>query len=221
MAAANLRLVAELHRQLYPRAAEQSRAVPLRVLDACGLGHTQVTRVISDANEVLVRELRLRLVPRTEVWAAPRELTDDEALLKRAERAGRRGELVLVLVDLQPDASGEPRYGFARQLGDVAAVSCAPRRRPRPLTVTHEVAHLFGAIHVRDRSSIMAPVDEFEARMFDPLNRRILQIGVTRPIGERLPERLVGAIRKLYLEAQLKPDEVDASDLVVAISVLD
>ena len=65
------------------------------------------------------------------------------------------------------------------------------------VTLIHELGHLFGAVHVRDRSSVMHDAMEFDGRFFDPLNRRILRATRARPLGKPLPaemERRVGAI---------------------------
>lgn len=224
IAVANERLVAELWEYLHPPRKRESRALSVRVLDACGLGQTTARRLIADANRVLEREAGMVLVPRFRLWVPPP--ADDAELLLEAVRAtgGRPDEIVLALVELPRDIGGPfgaRQLGLARQFGEHALVDCGPDGRARPLTVAHEVAHLFGAVHTADRASVMCPVADFDATFFDPLNRRILRATGARPLGRPLPPGMVSEVRALYRRAQLAPGKVDPDDLGLALSALE
>ena len=86
--------------------------------------------------------------------------------------------------------------------GATPSSACLPRGEIRTLTIVHELAHLYGAVHVQDRSSVMHPVLEFDARFFDPLNLRILRASADRPFGAPLPRAMAQDLLAIYRAAE-------------------
>ena len=217
LAVTHERLVVELARRWSQPKLRPVRDLPVRVLDACGLGAKKAGRLIEDASEIFELELGVRLVPRVENWVPPGSAGGADRILDAAadQRPPSDG-VVLALAPLHaPLGLPDPRAGLARQLGRHALVACDPVA-PRPSTVAHELGHLFGAIHVRRRGSIMYPVSDFDARFFDPLNRRILSATRERPFGESLPAPMVRTLRTLYESARDVPEYVELDDLTEA-----
>ena len=225
MATNHERLVEALHSELQPQAAAESRPLQVDVLDGCGLGYTGVRRLLADANEILVREARLRLVGRARVWSPPQGIRDEEDLLRAVQTVTPApGGLVLALLAVPRSAGAPlapPRFGLALPFGQHALVACEPGGATRPLTVVHEIAHLFGGVHVRDRSSVMYPLADFDARLFDPLNRRILRAAAQRPLGRPLPEEMARRVRAIYDEGGRCGDLVEKDDLTSALQALE
>ena len=224
LAITNERLAALLHARLRPDAAARARRLPVQVLDACGLGEVKVRRLVADANEVLVREAGIVLVPRVRVWAPPREPATPDELLFEVGRAERKDAELNLALAAMPRPAGRPfssaRFGLARPFGRDALVGCAPGQVASPLTVVHEIAHLFGAVHVGDPRSIMNPVAAFPARFLDPLNREVVRATADRPLGRGLPRATAERVLGLY-RAALERGAVEADALAGAAAALD
>ena len=202
------------------RSRPEPRSIEVRVLDGCGLGSERVARLMDEVNEVYEHEVDLSFVADYEVWR-PSDFSE-----VRVEQP--RGGIALVLSPHLPEPESgelfaEPNalFGIADTLGGRAVVGCREPRRVRPLTAIHEIAHLFGAVHVWDRSSVMHPVAEFDGRFFDPLNRRILETARERPFDGPLPAEMSGRLGAIYRAAERFPDRVLARDLEAAVVALE
>jgi hypothetical protein len=221
LAVTHQRLVVELGQRLVGPRIRPLRSVALRVLDACGLGDKLARRLIEDTSEIFELELGVELLPIVETWVPPDGAGSAEDLLTAAE--GRDPPQAGLVVALAPfhEGLGRPggRSGLARQLGRHAVVACAPVT-PRAATIAHELGHLFGAVHVRDRGSVMYPVADFDARFFDPLNRRILAAARDRRFERPVAADLRRALRTLYDEAAGLPAHVELADLEAAAGAL-
>lgn len=220
MAITNEKLAHQLYRYLVPNPGE-TRDLPLRVLDGCGLGAKHVARRVSDASEILEREAEVRLVPRIETWSPPPLSTAPEMLEHvRGLEPAPAGALV-AFVPL-PAARAPLLYaqdfGLARQLGSHAVVVCRPDAPAHPTTLAHEIAHLFGAIHVLDRASLLNATADFDARFLDPLNRRVLRTTRTRAFGRPLSPATRRAVEEVYRSAP--PDVVRPADVDRALLAL-
>jgi hypothetical protein len=159
----------------------------VRVLDGCALGADGARRLIAETSEVFERECEVALVARPEVWSPPTDAEDLDALLAAALReAPPPGGVVLALAPAEQvrdfDLATE-RTGLAVPLGRHAVAVCPRRGEASVLTASHELGHLFGASHVDDPASIMSPTADFDARFFDPENRRILRAQRDRDFG--------------------------------------
>ena len=198
MAMTNETLAHRLFRHLQPSRA-QLRDLPLRVLDGCALGAETVARRVSDASEILEREADLRLVAQSETWLPPSELDSTLELLEhvRGLDPAEGGALVAFV----PQRREAKDFGLARQLGEHLVVRCRADEPANPTTLAHEVAHLLGAIHVRDRASLLNPTAEFDARFLDLLNRRILRLTRGRAFGRPLAPGTRDEVEALYRAA--------------------
>ena len=181
-------LAARLDRELRPR-ARPSRLLEVRVLDACALGAAGVRRLVAETSEIFEREFQVALVPRPEVWTLPRDARNLDALLAAASRVEPPvGGVVLALVpaaQVRDFSIATERTGLAVPLGAHAVAVCPEDGRASVLTAAHELAHLFGAVHVREPASIMNETVEFDARFFDPENRRLLRAARERRFSGR------------------------------------
>jgi hypothetical protein len=178
LALSDEKLATRLDRRLRAR-TPPPRSLELRVLDACGLGPEGVRRLVAETSEVFERECEVELIARPEVWPLPAGASDLDALLAAAVlEAPPPGGVVLALVPAERlrdfDLATE-RTGLAVPLGRHAVAVCPEPGEASVLTAAHELAHLFGAVHVDDPASIMSPTADFDARFFDPQNRRILR----------------------------------------------
>ncbi|MEX2208565.1 MAG: hypothetical protein WEF50_20305 [Myxococcota bacterium] len=172
------KLALRLDRNLRPR-TRPPRRLEVRVLDACALGAEGVRRLVAETSEVFERECEVALVAQPETWSVPADATDLEELLAAAALVEPPpGGVVLALAPAQQvrdfDLATE-RTGLAVPLGRHAVAVCPERGEASVLTASHELAHLFGAVHVDDPASIMNPTADFDARFFDPKNRRLLR----------------------------------------------
>jgi hypothetical protein len=220
LAVANERVAAQLFRLAVPEAERVQRRLATRVLDACALGPDTVRSVSERASEVFEREAGLQLAVEHVPWRPEPGPARAEALLERLDGLAAPDEGILVaLAPLQPGALRGTR-GLARPLGRRAVIGCGPDGRVHPSTFAHEVAHLFGALHVGERSSVMQPRGEFEARFLDPLNRRILRATRDRRFGAPLdPERAL-ELERIYASAPDLAPDVDPQDLAEAVARL-
>jgi hypothetical protein len=172
------KLAAWLDRVLAAR-GRTPRRLELRVLDGCGLGADGVRRLVAETSAVFERECGVELVAHPEIWSAPADATDLDALLAAARAVEPpAGGALLALAPAQQvrdfDFATE-RTGLAVPLGRHAVAICPGRGEASVGTAAHELAHLFGAVHVDDETSIMSPTADFDARFFDPKNREILR----------------------------------------------
>lgn len=224
MAVTNERMAHALHRSLVERSDGDLRRLKVQALDACGLGQKRVQRLFQDVSEIFEREADVALAAQVQTWtpAAPRG--DLHALLAQVESIPTSADGVLIaLVPLQAGREFQllsERYGLASQLGAHAVVTCQPGGAILPVTLTHEIGHLFGAVHVRDPSSPMHALAEFDGRFFDPLNRRILRLTRQRLFGHPLSAAVGRRLQTVYRAAARFPDDVDAADLRSALAVL-
>ena len=217
-------LAARLDAELRPRTREM-RLLEVRVLDGCGLGADGVRRLFAGTSAIFTRESHVALIPRPEPWTVPADARDLDALLDAARRAEPpTGGVVLALApaDAARDFSlGTQRTGLAVPLGAHAVALCPEEGEASVLTVAHELAHLFGAVHVRELASIMNATADFDARFFDPLNRRILNELRERDFSRPLDRAEGARLSAIYRAAERRPDEVDPADLDSALRALD
>jgi len=224
MAVANETLARRLYADLGRAAEPEPVVVTLRVLDACGLGAEGVRTLMRDAGEIFEREAGLRFRVEHSLWREPVQRAGIEAVLAELRRNVPGGDgAVLALVSrrdsLSPSFAGEP-FGLADPFGQHAVVGCVADAKPPVVTLAHELAHLFGAVHVHDRGSVMYASMEFDARFFDPLNRRILRATRARPWGAPLPKEMERRVRSMYAAAARFPGCCDAKSLEAALAAL-
>jgi len=216
-------LAARLDVELRPR-DPAPRLLEVRVLDGCGLGADGVRRLVSATSAVFTRESDVALVARPELWTVPPEAHDLDALLDAARSlAPPPGGVVLALAPAEQarDSSfGNQRTGLAVPLGAHAVALCTDAGEASVLTAAHELAHLFGAVHVREPASIMNATADFDARFFDPLNRRILRELRERDFGRPLDAARSARLSAIYRAAERASDRVDKSDLDTALRAL-
>lgn len=202
-------LAARLDAELRPGSREE-RLLEVRVLDACGLGADGVRLLIGRTSAVFTRELDVALVARPQGWTVPADARDLDGILDAARRvAPPPGGVVLALAPAQQVRDftlATQRTGLADPLGRHAVALCPEEGQVSVLTATHELAHLFGAVHVREPMSIMNPTADFDARFFDPLNRRIL-----RELRARDFDRPLDAAERARLAAIYREGDVDGA----------
>lgn len=224
LAAADERLARRLFLELVPAAERRSRVLVVKLVDGCALGAAQSGQLVEEASHALEREggiaLRMEYEPAPARLAAP----DLEQSLRRLEALELPGDAIAIALVPLPRrvglAPGE-RFGLARQLGAHAVVACEPERGVRVVTLLHEIAHLFGAVHVRDRGSVMNPTAEFDARFLDPLNRRVLRASSARPPRGPLPPETARELAAIYRAAHRSGGEVDAAGLEAALRLVE
>jgi hypothetical protein len=211
-ARANERVAERLFRSLVPEAVRVRRELPLEVVDGCGLARPRVLHLVEEASEVLERAAGVRLRPRfrRRPGATPARLAD---ALAAARRESPPPGGALVWLGPSGGAAGADPYGLSVPLGEHAVVACSEAGDVPVVTLAHEIAHLFGAVHVDARSSVMNRVAEFDGRFFDPLNRRILRATSERPFGESLPEGTRARLHALYRAALSLSSGVDEREV--------
>jgi hypothetical protein len=213
VARSNERLAQQLFLRLVPEEARVRRTVPVRVVDRCSLGKARVEHLVGRASAVFEREAGVRLGADWVSSPAPALSNLETGLRAARTQEPPPGGAVLWLVYLD-SPNGDRRFGLSVPLGEHAVVVCDPGGDARTVTLAHEIAHLFGAVHVEDRSSVMHPVAEFDGRFFDPLNRRIVRAAWDRPFGAPLSKRIRRELGSIYraalrVSAVLEPEEVD------------
>ena len=225
MARANEALAQRLYAAWAPETRRQARPISVRVLDACGLDASALERLLGEANEVFGREADLQLKYAVERWrSAPQRAGLVQALASLRDDAPDPRGIVIGLVPrrlllasmLTPDP-----FGLATPFGRHAVLRCESDGRVAGVTLIHELAHLFGAVHVRDRSSVMHPVVGFDARFFDPLNHRILSAARGRLFSTPLSRETSQRLRALYTAAAQSSQCCDQADLESALQALD
>ncbi len=95
--------------------------------------------------------------------------------------------------------------GIALPLGDRAVVRRTGLNELTRHTLIHEIAHLFGGLHVRDESILETDTDRMSFRL-DPFNRRVLDLTRDRSfdLGVReIPRGELVALVDLYRRAPL------------------
>jgi hypothetical protein len=220
LALASEELVARLQREVV--VLEKEASIPARVLDLCDAGEQRVRDLFERASRTLVREAGFDLQVRFERHAAPARPADAADLLARVRRLrAPEAGIVVALAPLESHSSMTrgARRGLADPLGRHAVVACSAEEETRVSTLLHEIGHLLGAVHVRDRSSVMHETAEFDARFFDPLNRRVLRVGqalFARPLDAATRSEL-GAI---YRAARQFSYQVETADLAAAEAAL-
>jgi tetratricopeptide (TPR) repeat protein len=98
--------------------------------------------------------------------------------------------------------------GIALPLGDRAVVRRTNWDELTRRTLVHEVAHLFGGLHVREESILETATDRLSFRL-DPFNRRVLDLTRDRDFGRgirEIPEDDLAALVELYHQAPLRGD---------------
>jgi hypothetical protein len=218
VAETNERLAERLFAHLVPETQRVRRRIPLRVMDGCALGRERVNLLVGDASGVLEREAGIRLVPEWRRAERTRFENLEQALV--ASRRTRPSERELVLSLVRSSSSSTDRFGLSDPLGNHAVVACDAEGDVRVVTMAHEIGHLFGAVHVDDRASVMHPVAEFEGRFFDPLNREIVRTAWSRPIGGPLPRWMRERLETLYRAALAGATNVDRQEVHDLLAVL-
>jgi hypothetical protein len=225
LALAAEKLAVRLDARLRGRRPEPPRVLEVRVLDGCELGDARVRRLVSEASAIFEREAGVVLVGTREPWDyRPRGAGVDELLEQVQRFAPHPGGVVLGLAPAAQAhelALGSVRTGLAVPLGAHALALCAGEDEVSVLTAAHELAHLFGAVHVRDPASIMHATADFDARLFDPLNRRIVRSLRTRDFSRPLDARESAQLAALYREAEQTSGLVDERDVTSARRALE
>jgi hypothetical protein len=219
LARANEQAADALFRRMVPASERARRVVPVRLLDACNAGEARAARLVAGASAVFEREIGVVLAPIYEGWRIP-ELALEPALRLLAAQEPAPGGIALGLVPVRDEFASARRFGLAVQLGAHAVAVCAPGRSTPVPTVAHEVAHLFGAVHVRERGTLMFPVLEFEGRYFDPWNARVLRAAADRPFGASLPAEIARDLEAIYRAARASA-AFDPGDVEAALHALD
>jgi hypothetical protein len=188
-------------------------------VERCGLGIAQAEPLLREASSILEREAGVRL--RCEWTSGAREELPGlgQALAASRANAPPAGGAALWLVRVAPARGSEP-FGLSVPLGEHAVVACGTDG-PRAVTVAHEIAHLFGAVHVDSRSSVMHAFGEFDGRFLDPLNRRILRAAWDRPFGSPLPAPTREKLDALYRHALEHPTGVDVRQVRALLASVD
>ncbi|HXX48813.1 MAG TPA: hypothetical protein VEN47_11320 [Myxococcota bacterium] len=218
------KLALRLDTRLRAPRAEPPRRLDVRVLDGCELGDARVSRLIGETSAIYEREAGIVLVESNELWLDRPRGTSLDSLLEEVRRfAPPPGGIVLALApEEQVHESGltSVRTGLSVPDGAHAVALCSGQDEVSVLTAAHELAHLFGAVHVRDAASIMHSTADFDARFFDPLNRQILRAMRSRDFARPLRSDEAARLAALYHSAQAA-DLVDRRDLDSALHALD
>jgi hypothetical protein len=200
------------------------RALAVHVLDGCELGDAHSAQLVRDTSAIFEREAGIVLVGSRETWSdRPAGASLDELLEAAARVTPPPGGVVLALAPAQQTHElglGSVRTGLSQPLGAHAVALCSAPDEVSVLTAAHELAHLFGAVHVRDAFSVMHSTSDFDARFFDPLNRRIVRSQRTRDFTRPLDPARSAQLAAIYREAE-GSDQVDPNELDGALRALD
>jgi len=110
--------------------------------------------------------------------------------------------------------------GIAFPLGDRVVVRRTQWKKLTRHTLIHEVAHLFGGLHVADKSIMETNTDRMSFRL-DPFNRRVLELTRDRDFDRgirEIPRDEVAALVHLYRQAPLRRE--DDPDTAIRIAYL-
>jgi len=219
------KLALRLDARLRGRRPLPPRKLEVRVLDGCGLGDARVRRLIADTSAIFEREAGVVLTATRDPWPQRAHRASLDTLLEEAQRfAPPAGGVVLGLAPAQQVRElglRSARTGLAVELGAHAVALCAGEDEASVLTAAHELAHLFGAVHVSDPASIMHATADFDARLFDPLNRRILRSLRERDFARPLDAEETARLAAVYREAERSGGLVDPSDVASALRALE
>jgi hypothetical protein len=200
-----------------------TRMLSVRVLDACGLGDARVRRLLAETGAIFEREAGIAFTGAREPWTPSARRTTVDSLLDELRRVTPpAGGVVLGLAPAQRVRElglGSVHTGLSDSLGTHSLALCAGEDEASVLTTAHELAHLFGAVHVLAQASIMHATADFDARFFDPLNRRVLRRMRERDFARPLTEPEHAALAELYRGAER--DLVDPGDVETARRALD
>ena len=218
------KLALRLDARLRAPRAEPPRKLDVVVLDGCDLGEARVRRLVSQTSAIFEREAGIVLSGSRVLWTARPAGADVDSLLADTERfEPPPGAVLLALAPAQQTREpvlGSVRTGLAVPLGTRALALCAAEDQASVLTAAHELAHLFGAVHVKDVASIMHGTADFDARLFDPLNRRILREMRTRDFAHPLAPAQAAQLAAIY-RGERGEQAVAASDLDGALRALE
>jgi hypothetical protein len=220
LAAANEQAASDLYRLFVSESQRRLREVPVLLLDGCGVGGRRAMQLFEDAGQIFEREAGVCLELERRAWVPPRGVRSLEPALEHL--LGLEPPPDGFLVALVPVSSSalDAHRGLALPLGRHIAIGCRPDTEVRPLTIAHEIGHLFGAVHVDDRASVMYPKTDFEARFFDLLNRRILRATHDRAFGAPLDPAVARELESIYAEARGLAPLVRSKDLDAAVAAL-
>jgi hypothetical protein len=218
------KLALRLDARLAQPQSRTPRALAVRVLDGCDLGESRVRRLATETSAIFEREAAIVLAASWEHWTPP-AVTSPDALLAAVETlpAPANG-VVLALAPAQQVrelALTTVRTGLSEPLGAHALALCPTEEEGSVLTAAHELAHLFGAVHVRERASIMHATNDFDARFFDPLNRRILRSQRLRDFSRPPSGETAESLAAIYRAAAHDSETVDERELDSALRALD
>jgi len=220
LAAANEQAASDLYRVFVPESQRRLREVPVLLLDGCGFGEGRAQRLFEDASRIFEREAGVCLEVERRAWIPPAGVRSLEPALEQLLALEPPADgFVVALVPVSSSAL-DSRRGLALPLGRHIAIGCRPDSEVRPLTIAHEIGHLFGAVHVEDRASVMYPRTGFDARFFDLLNRRILRATQARSFGGPLDPAAVRELEEIYAEARGFASLVRSEDLDAAVTAL-
>ncbi len=224
MAITNEALAQAVHTLVAAQRPRSMRVIPVRVLDGCDLGRKRAARLIAEVSRVFSREADLLFRPEYQIWDPPDAPWHPAPLLDALTQIDpSEGGFVVGLARFgkgQTPGLPDDRYGLSRSFGRHAIARCESRK-VEPLTVIHEFGHLMGAVHVSDRASVMHPKAVFDARFFDPLNRRILLAIRDREIGRPLSREVINRLGAIYRAASRFPDKVEPRGLELTLNALE
>ena len=219
------KLALRLDARLRGRRALAPRKLDVRVLDGCELGEARVRRLMFETSAIFEREAGVVLAGTREEWPIPSHGANLDSLLDAARKVPPpAGGVVLALAPAQQVHElglASVRTGLADPLGAHAVALCAAEDEASVLTAAHELAHLFGAVHVTDSASIMHATADFDARFFDPLNRSILRSQRERDFGHPLDAQQARELAAIYRDAAQDGGLVDAQDVGSALRALE
>ena len=213
------KLALRLDARLREPRVQPPRALSVRVLDGCELGDARTAQLLRETSAVFEREAGIVLVGARETWSArPPGASLDQLLDAATGVAPPPNGVVLALAPAQQVHElgfRSVRTGLSVPLGAHAVALCSAPDEISTLTAAHELAHLFGAVHVRDAYSIMHATSDFDARFFDPLNRRIVRSLRMRDFAHPLDAASAAQLAAIYRQAegseQVDPQELDGA----------